>query len=86
MRGIKDTTQAEAEQIAEQRYGQEFNGLPKPIQHDVWCEAESRVREKAVPRIFGHGGLLWDIKGYIRTCWLERRRVPWRDYCEWRDM
>jgi len=46
MRDIKDATQTEAEEIAEQRYGREFDELPKPIQHDVWCEAENRVQEK----------------------------------------
>lgn len=46
MRDIKAATQTEAEEIAEQRYGREFDELPEPIQHDVWCEAENRVQEK----------------------------------------
>ncbi|MBA7613588.1 hypothetical protein ES703_20839 [subsurface metagenome] len=37
-------------------------------------------------RVFGHGGLLWDLKGYIQTCLMMKGRVSWRDYCEWRDM
>lgn len=36
-------------------------------------------------KIFGHGGLLWDLKGYIQTCWIKKRLVSQRDYCEWRD-
>jgi len=51
MRDIKDATQTEAEEIAEQRYGREFDELPKPIQHDVWCEAENRVQEKLADEI-----------------------------------
>ena len=46
MMDIEDATQTEADQIAEQRYGREFDDLPKPLQHDVWCEAENRVRDK----------------------------------------
>ncbi len=46
MRDIKDANQTEANEIAEQRYGREFDELPKPIQRDVWCEAESIVRDK----------------------------------------
>jgi len=37
-------------------------------------------------KIFGHGGLLWDLRGYIQTCWIMGGLVSWRDYCEWRDM
>ena len=51
MQDIKDATQTEADQIAEQRYGREFYDLPKPIQHDVWCEAENRVQEKLADEI-----------------------------------
>ncbi len=46
MQDIKDAIQTEADQIAEQRYGREFYDLPKPLQHEVWCEAESIVRDK----------------------------------------
>ena len=51
MRDIKDATQTEADQIAEQRYGREFDDLPKPIQHDVWCEAENIIREKQAAEV-----------------------------------
>ena len=43
---LKDAMQTEADQIAEQRYGREFYDLPNHIQHEVWCEAESIVRDK----------------------------------------
>jgi len=46
MRDIGEATQTEAEEIAEQRYGREFDDLPNHIQHEVWCEAESIVRDK----------------------------------------
>jgi len=46
MQDVKDATSTEADRIAEQRYGKEFYDLPKPIQHEVWCEAESIVRDK----------------------------------------
>jgi len=36
-------------------------------------------------KIFGHGGLLWDIIGFFQTCWLRRQPVRIRDYREWRD-
>lgn len=37
-------------------------------------------------KIFEHGGLLGDIRGYIQTCWMLKRLVSWQDYCEYRDM
>ena len=43
MRDINDATQTEADQIAEQRYGREFNDLPKQLQFQVWAEAENIV-------------------------------------------
>ena len=46
MLDIEEATQNKAEELAEQRYGREFYDLPKPIQFDVWCEAESIVRDK----------------------------------------
>ncbi len=51
MRDIKDATQTEADQIAEQRYGREFYELPKPLQFEVWSEAESIVRDKVADEI-----------------------------------
>ena len=46
MLDVKEAMQTEADQIADQRYGREFYELPNHIQHEVWCEAESIVRDK----------------------------------------
>jgi len=51
MQDIKDATQTEADQIAEQRYGREFYDLPKPLQFEVWCEAENIIREKQAAEV-----------------------------------
>ncbi len=51
MQDIDEATLTEADQIAEQRYGRDFYDLPSPIQHDVWSEAEGRVKEKVADEI-----------------------------------
>ena len=45
-RDLEERTINKADEIAEQRYGREFCDLPNHIQHEVWCEAESIVRDK----------------------------------------
>ena len=43
MPDIKERTCNKAEEIAEQRYGREFNDLPASEQMKVWMEAENDV-------------------------------------------
>lgn len=43
---VKDMTQTRADEIADQRYGREFNELPKQVKFQVWHEAEAEVRDQ----------------------------------------
>jgi len=43
MPDIEEMTINKAEEIAEQRYGREFNDLPSSLQMQVWMEAEQQV-------------------------------------------
>ena len=43
MQDVEDRTSNKADEIAEQRYGREFNDLPAQVQMTVWMEAEQAV-------------------------------------------
>jgi len=43
---VKEMTRLKADEIAEQRYGVEFDYLPKDQQFKVWFEAEAAVRDE----------------------------------------
>ena len=45
MQDIKERTSNKAEDLAEQRYGREFNDLPPSEQMKVWMEAEQAVAD-----------------------------------------
>jgi hypothetical protein len=45
MPDIEEMTTNKAEEIAEQRYGREFNDLPSSLQMQVWMEAEQQVAD-----------------------------------------
>jgi len=45
MPDIEEMTTNKAEEIAEQRYGREFNDLPSSLQMQVWMEAEHQVAD-----------------------------------------
>ena len=45
MADIEEMTINKAEEIAEQRYGREFNDLSKQLQFEVWTEAEHSVAD-----------------------------------------
>ena len=45
MLDIEEATQNKAEELAEQRYGREFNDLPQSLQYKVWQDAEIAVQE-----------------------------------------
>ncbi|MBA7613591.1 hypothetical protein ES703_20842 [subsurface metagenome] len=46
MADIEEMYTNRAEEIAQQRYGREFNDLPNSLQSQVWLEAERLVRDK----------------------------------------
>ena len=43
---LKDMIATKAEELAEQRYGREFNDLPASLQMKVWMDAEREVADK----------------------------------------
>ncbi len=45
-RDLEERTINKADEIAEQRYGREFNDLPASEQIDVWMEAENKVKDQ----------------------------------------
>ena len=46
MPDLEEMTTTKAEEIAEQRYGREFNSLPPSLQYQVWSEAEKAILDK----------------------------------------
>ena len=64
MPDIEEMTTNKAEEIAEQRYGREFNDLPSSLQMQVWMEAEQQVADdlptQAKIRQNGKGETKWD--------------------------
>ena len=42
---LKDMITTKAEELAEQRYGREFNDLPASLQMKVWMEAEQEAAD-----------------------------------------
>ena len=45
-RDFEERVSDKADEIAEQRYGIEFNDLPMLLKHDVWFKAESIVKDE----------------------------------------
>ena len=45
MRDLEEITSNKADEIAEQRYGREFNDLPASLQMKVWMEAEQEAHD-----------------------------------------
>lgn len=43
MRDIEERTCNKAEELAEQRYGREFNDLPASLQMKTWMDAELEI-------------------------------------------
>lgn len=50
MSDIEKATQNKAEELAEKRYGREFNDLPQSLQYKVWQDAEIAVQESLIAR------------------------------------
>lgn len=50
MSDIEEATQNKAEELAEKRYGREFNDLPQSLQYKVWQDAEIAVQESLIAR------------------------------------
>lgn len=64
MADIEEMATNRAEEIAQQRYGREFNDLPNSLQSQVWSEAERLVHDdlatQAENRCDGKGETKWD--------------------------
>lgn len=64
MADFEELTMNKAEEIAEQRYGREFNDLPNNIQYQVFSEAEQAAHDdlatQADLRRNGHQETAWD--------------------------
>ena len=45
MPDLKDMIATKAEELAEQRYGREFNDLPASLQMQTWMEAEQEAAD-----------------------------------------
>ncbi len=45
MRDIEEITCNKAEELAEKRYGREFNDLPASLQMQIWMEAEQEAAD-----------------------------------------
>lgn len=43
---VRDMTSSKADEIAEKKYGREFQDLPQHIKFQVWHEAEAFVRDE----------------------------------------